>query len=248
MRWIRMNEHVQMCANVTFVVNCKGIHDPLCSNSLQNVGQECFSILNYITEVYEKTRCCHHEILFHIPASLLHSKDRREKYNEILSTTLKEKHGNITYIDVARRREIEREAEFVMRGWKGSMSNRTLELTPAVKEPFKEWYRFHFGEPLPHIVTWSRGMFALNTKQIYRYPLSLYEALKNETSMGVATEVCHYLERSWYPMWNWWNAYFLFVVTLERKQNLTKLESIAPNPAADQDAAEQLCATDYLDK
>lgn len=201
-QWIRLNEHVQMCSNVTFIVNCKDHTDAMCSNFLPNVGDECFSILTHVTKTYEIPRQVPREILFHIPASFLKSEERKNHVNALLNKVLKEKKGIITYEDMGHHYDFENDANFVMHRWKGSTHTEPINLIHAKIEPYKEWYRHYFGDTFPDKISWSLGTFAIDTKQIQKYPLSLYEELLEETKMSIGVEVCHYLERTWMPMWS----------------------------------------------
>lgn len=198
-QWVKNNEYANLCTNTTFVVNCKDHVDDFCSNYLDNVGEECYSILNYITSVYDK-RDDQKKILFSIPGSVHRIKKRRIKFYKILQEVMKRK-GDITYVDHGATITFKSQSNFTKRHHQGSTVNQPRQMIPASIEPFREWFRHYFGDSFPEDVTHSQGIFAVDTKRIHNHPLELYLKLLEETKKGLALEVCHYLERSWRAMW-----------------------------------------------
>lgn len=77
-------------------------------------------------------------------------------------------------------------------------------LLPAVTQPFGKWAEkilFSHNNSLKHMldigVTWSQAMFATSCHGIRQQPKNTYAILADQLSLGVNTEVGHYVERSY---------------------------------------------------
>jgi hypothetical protein len=91
--------------------------------------------------------------------------------------------------------------DFTIEHWAGS-TGVNGELVLAETRPFSEWYTKNIKEFKDDYIWTPNGIFRTTRDQILKRPKSYYEELLRQASAGTSTEVAHYLERSWYSLFN----------------------------------------------
>lgn len=69
--------------------------------------------------------------------------------------------------------------------------------------PFGPWYQSVFGAPLPaRVPWWHAAVFCIKVDRVAMHPKALYETLLSDHLATLNPEAGHYMERSWYLMYN----------------------------------------------
>ena len=95
---------------------------------------------------------------------------------------------------------------FQLDGWKTSdpknlKLNNEVELKLSPERPFGVWYTINFGEEFSSRVVYY-GIFSATSEEIRSRPKAFYEKLCRYVDDHSNPEVGHYLERSWYSIFN----------------------------------------------
>jgi Protein of unknown function (DUF3431) len=86
-----------------------------------------------------------------------------------------------------------------------SGSNRSTnggarKLVPCHTRPLGEWLKLRIGVDAASLcVTWN-AIFAINKRDILKHPISYYQAILDDLSVGVTCEAGHYAERAWFSI------------------------------------------------
>ena len=79
--------------------------------------------------------------------------------------------------------------------------NQEVELKLCPERPFGVWYKNNFGEDFSSRVVYF-GIFSATSEEIRSRPKAFYEKLCRYVDDHSNPEVGHYLERSWYSIFN----------------------------------------------
>lgn len=96
--------------------------------------------------------------------------------------------------------------DFYLDSWKAtSVQNASInnesELLPCPERPFGAWYTTHFGRAFPDKVVYM-AIFSATREQIHHRSRDFYRTLCRYVDHHSNPEAGHYLERSWYTMFN----------------------------------------------
>ena len=95
---------------------------------------------------------------------------------------------------------------FKIDNWKTShidnfLINNIIETEKANIRPFGKWYEHHFNNKNVNFISWF-GIFAISKDIILQKPKEYYKIFLDELSNSPNPEVGHYIERSWFAIFN----------------------------------------------
>ena len=169
--------------------------------NVPNLGWDAYGYLYHVIENYDNLP----DYIYTLHASIQYLDHKRNMFKDILNEIHNDKYyyGGLV---------IETDATFYLDDWSSSCELNRLaspdeKYVISAVRPFNKWLLTKIDKIPDFAISDVNlkhnygGMFFVHKSRILKYPISFYIDLFNEISVW-QSEVNHYLERSWYLLYN----------------------------------------------